>query len=196
MEYIIVCLLTIVLEIGLVCLFQKREPEYSLNGKRYRILLVVGNVAIMGVAVFLEMQGILPAIWYFGICTYLFCLSIYDIKFRELPDWFHLIPLLLYAYLFIRKGLPFTVMSGLLMALIVGVILLVVFLIRRDAIGLGDIKTMIVCSFYVAGMMPGIMIKGMLVAFLFSLVLLILKKVNTKSGIPFIPFLFLGALFM
>lgn len=196
MEYIIVCLLTIVAEFGLVYLFQKRELEYSLKGMKYRILLIAGNVAIMGVAVFLEMRGVLPAIWYFGICTYLFCLSIYDIKFRELPDWFHLIPLLLYAYLFARKGLPFTVMSGLLMALIVGVILLIVFLVRRDAIGLGDIKAMTICSFYVAGMMPGIMIKGMLAAFLFSLVLLILKKVNTKSGIPFIPFLFLGALFM
>lgn len=196
MEYIVVCLLTIVLEIGLVHLFQKREPEYCLKGIKYRIMLVTGTAVIMGVAVFLEMRGILPAIWYFGICTYLFCLSIYDIKFRELPDWFHLIPLSLYVYLFVRKGLPFSVMSGLLMALIVGVILLIVFLIRRDAIGLGDIKVMVICSCYVAGMMPGIVIKGMLAAFLFSIVLLILKKANTKTEIPFIPFLFLGALFM
>lgn len=196
MEYIIVCLLTIVAENGLVYLFQKREPEYSLKGMKYRILLIVGNVVMMGIAIILEMKGVLPAIWYFGICAYLFCLSIYDIKFRELPDWFHLIPLLLYAYLFVRKALPFSLISGLVMALVVGVILLVVYLIRRDAIGLGDIKVIVICAVYVAGMMPGIIIKGMLAAFLFSLILLVMKKVNTKSGIPFIPFLFLGALFM
>ena len=195
-EYIIVCLLSVLAEVGLIFWFNKREPEYSLDIKRYGIVIAVADIAIMVLAVLLYSESVFPVVWYFGICSYLMCLCIYDFKYKELPDWFHLVPLLIYLYLFIQKDLPYSIISGLITAFIVGMVLIVIFLIRKDAIGLGDIKVIVICSQYAGLAVVGVLIRGMIFAFLCSLVLLLFKKVNTKSGLPFVPFLLLGALFL
>ena len=196
MEYVMVCIVTILAEFGLMLLFHKREPEYKLDSKKYGLLLAAGNAVLMGVAVFLQGNQWFSALWYFGICSYLFCMCIYDMKFKELPDWFHLILVLFYGYLWITKRLPSSVLSSLLVALVVGLLLVVVYLIRKDAIGAGDIKVMVLCAQYAGMMIAGIVIRAMVIAFLCSIVLLLMKKVNTKSGLPFVPFLLLGALFV
>lgn len=196
MEYVMICVITILAELGLVLFFNKREPEFQLDYRKYGVILLVGNIVLMVLAVFLQEKQWHPAIWYFGICSYLLCMCIYDMKFKELPDWFHLILVLFYGYLWITKQLPYSVVSGLLTALVVGLIFVVVYLIRKDAIGPGDIKVIVLCAQYAGMMITGIVIRAMVVAFFCSVVLLLLKKVNTKSGLPFVPFLFLGALFM
>lgn len=196
MEYIVVCIVTIVLELALCWLINKREPEYMLSLKKYGVLFGAGNVVLMCVANFLEYLGWHPAIWYFGLCSYLFCLTVYDLKFKELPDWYHLVLLLFYCYLFVTLQLPYTILNGVTTAVVVGAVLMVVYLIKKDAIGIGDMKVAIVCSQYVAIEISAILVRAMLVAFLFSIVLLLLKKVDKKTGLPFIPFLFIGALFM
>lgn len=196
MEYVLVCIGAIVLENGLLRFFNRKEPEYRLDHKKYGAILTVGNILLMVLAAVLEARGIHPALWYFGLCSYLFCLSIYDIRFRELPDCFHLVAILFYCYLLFRQSLPYSVKSGLLAAAVTGLFLIVVYLIRKDAIGFGDIKVIILCAQYTAGMIAGIVIRGMAGAFLCGIVLLLLRKVDTKYGLPFVPFLFFGALLM
>lgn len=196
MEYVLVCIGAIVLENGLMSFFNRKEPEYRLEHKKYGVVLAAGNILLMVLAVLLEKRGLHPALWYFGLCSYLFCLSIYDIRFRELPDCFHLVVILFYCYLFFRQALPYPVKSGLFAAVVCGLVLIVVYLIRKDAIGFGDIKVIILCAQYTAGMIAGIVIRGMAGAFLCGIVLLLLRKADSKYGLPFVPFLFLGALFM
>ncbi|MDD6035299.1 MAG: prepilin peptidase [Lachnospiraceae bacterium] len=196
MEYIIVCIVSIALELGTVRLINKREPNLLLDYRKYGGLIAAGNIIFMIMAVWLQTGENHFAIWHFGLLSYLFCLSIYDIRFKELPDYFHFIPVLFYGYLFLRKQLPYTVTQGLLAVLVVGLLLIIVYLIRKDAIGVGDIKVAMLCAQYTAGMIFGILLRAMVAAFICSLVLLVLKKVTTKSGLPFIPFILVGALFL
>ena len=126
----------------------------------------------------------------------LFVLSIYDLKFKELPDCWHIVLLLFYAIAWLGGWQPILLKESLITAFVVGSLSALVFLIRRDAIGLGDIKLLLVCSLYMGTFVGGMVIRGMFAAFVCSLVLLLFKKVTPKSGLPFVPFLLFGALWI
>ncbi len=196
MECVMVGSITILAELGILWLLNKKETELYLDVKKYGALLLFGNIVLLILALVLQSWQGQSAVWYFGVCSYLFCMCVYDIRFRELPDYFHLLLILLYGYLWLTKQLPYTVGGGFMTALVVGLVFVVVYLIRKDAIGLGDIKVMVLCAQYVGLLIAGTIIRAMVAAFFCSVVLLLLKKVNTKSGLPFVPFLLLGALFM
>lgn len=68
-------------------------------------------------------------------------------------------------------------------------------LISSGSVGFGDVKLLIILGLY-AGMnsIMGIMIITFLCVFVVSVVLLLLKKVNRKSVIPFAPFILTGTI--
>lgn len=192
--YSLVTLASIALEIFLVWKRNKKEPELALSTKRYGIIIGVGNIALMAYAVWLESHSGVCAVWYFGLWTYLFCLTIYDLKFRELPDIWHLFPAVFYAAAWIFGYQPVELMESLLFTVVLGAVLGLIVLLKRDAIGLGDVKLLILCSMYLGSLCMGMLVKAMFLGFFLSIILLIFKKVTTKSGLPFVPFLLLGAL--
>lgn len=196
-RYLIYALITLVLtalEIYLVWKRNGKEPELALPVKRYGWIIGAGNVLLMALAAFFESSSGICAVWYYGLWTYLFCLTIYDLKFRELPDIWHLFPAVFYVIAWIFGYQPVVFLESLLMTVVLGAVLGLIILLKRDAIGLGDVKLLVLCSMYLGSSCMGMLVRAMFLGFFLTIILLICKKVTTKSGLPFVPFLLLGAL--
>ncbi len=122
-----------------------------------------------------------------GIC------SIQDIIHKKIDTWIIITGgILLALALFILK--PITIIES-LSGLLVGVLVMVISKATGGKIGMGD--GMILC---VTGLWLGLwgnlelFTYALLAAALVSIVLLVLRLVNRKKSIPFVPFLLLGYL--
>ena len=111
-----------------------------------------------------------------------------DLKEGYIPDSVSILIFLLTFYsLFIRSG------PGLLLriegAVLCGGLLEGIRLISRGGIGMGDVKLMTACGFYL-GIVPGIFVLMLsyMLAGLFCLPVLLLKKASLKTRIPMAPF--------
>ena len=76
-----------------------------------------------------------------------------------------------------------------------GGLFLLVYLISRGGLGGGDVKFMAVAGLYLGlnGILPP-MLYGSILAALFGLVMILLKKIGRKDAIPLAPFLYAGIL--
>lgn len=196
MQYVILYVAGMLLELGGVWWINWREAELSLEIKKYGIILAIGNALLLALAWYKESLGGAAVAWYFGLFTYLLCLTIYDLKFRELPDWWHLLLVVAYAGMWIGGVQHISLLESGLMTVILAAVLGLICLIRKDAIGIGDMKLILVCAVYAGFSCGGIITRGMIVAFFWSLGMLLLKKATTKSELPFVPFLLVGALLL
>lgn len=187
------CFATVAELLGMLWI-NRKETELALKLKKYGTLMVLANLALAVVAWYRESQGELIGWWYFGLLTYLFCLSLYDLKFRELPDCWHLLLLVFYGAGWLLKQPPVALPESLLVTVVLAAVLGLIFLLRREAIGMGDIKLLLVCGMYAGGSCAGFLLRGLILAFFFSIGLLLLKKATAKSELPFVPFLLAGAL--
>lgn len=190
---LVVCL-TMVSELLMIAWINRREPVLSLGLKKYGTILVIGNVILLVISRYKQEQSGIAGWWYFGLFTYLFSLTIYDLKFRELPDWWHLLLPVFYVAAWLCGKQPVDLWDSGLITLVYMVVFGVILLLRREALGLGDMKLLLLCGIYAGSVSMGILIRGMVMAFFLSVGLLLLKKVTPKSGLPFVPFLLLGAL--
>ena len=172
-----------------------KKEKFSFH-KQYAIFLFGGNLLLMLVAFWRGMFDAGLAVWYFGIWTYLLCLSFYDLKYRELPDWWHLLPVFLYVAAWLFGYQPIPIRESIFAVLILAAVFGLIYVVRKDAIGLGDIKLILVCALYLGRGCAGMLVRGMAGAFVCSMALLLFKKVTVKSELPFVPFLLLGALFL
>lgn len=79
--------------------------------------------------------------------------------------------------------------------LIGGALFLLVYLISKNGLGGGDVKFMAVAGLYLGlnGILPA-MLYGSILAALFGLALILLKKIGRKDAIPLAPFLYVGIL--
>lgn len=174
----------------------RREEIFTLKKKNAIFLFVFGNLVLLLFSLYQESSGGYRAAWYFGLWTYLFGMGIYDLKCRELPDWWHLFPFLSYGLAWVFGYQPVAFGSSLFSCVGLAAVLGLIYLIRKDAIGLGDIKLILFCALYLGQACVGMLVRGMTAAFVCSIILLLCKKVTPKSGLPFVPFLLLGALFI
>ncbi len=172
----------------------RREEIFSFWGRRHALLLAGGNLLLLCAAFYREAAGGHAAVWYFGIWTYLFCTAIYDLKCRELPDLWLLLPACFYAAAWLFGYQPAALHSSLFTVFLLSAVLGLIYLIRKDAIGLGDIKLILICALYLGGECAGMLLRGMTAAFICSMALLLMRRATAKSELPFVPFLLLGAL--
>ncbi len=183
-------------EAGIMLWINKRDIELALDWKKYGIILVIGNLILLIWCYYRESQGGAPAYWYFGIFTYLFCLTIYDLKFKELPDWWHLALLVFYIGLWIAGKQRVSLWESGVITIVLTLIFGLLFLLKKEALGIGDMKLLLVCSIYAGSLCVSLIIRGMILAFFVSIVMLLCKKATAKTELPFVPFLFLAALVM
>ncbi len=129
----------------------------------------------------------------------------WDIKFHLLPNWLTIGSLPIFAFLMTMAaisspaGAPDALASlprAALGALFLLVIYLALFLIGRSQLGMGDVKLAILVGAALAfkswqAFAFGTLF-GFIVAGLFSAVLLITKRVQKSTEIPFGPFMLLG----
>lgn len=76
-----------------------------------------------------------------------------------------------------------------------GILFLLVYLISRNGLGGGDVKFIATAGLYLRlnGILPAILY-GSILAAIFGLVLILLKKIGRKDTIPLIPFIYVGIL--
>lgn len=197
----IVCLISVWLlvslaEAGMLHWINKKEPELILNIQKYGLLLTLGNALLLVISCYKEGQSGMSAYWYFGLFTYLLCMTIYDLKFKELPDLWHLLLPVFYVILWFCGKQQVSFYESGMITVVLAAVLGLVFLLKREAIGIGDIKLILLCSVYAGSDCIGLVIRGMTLAFFVSIILLLFKKATAKSELPFVPFLLLGALFV
>ena len=76
-----------------------------------------------------------------------------------------------------------------------GGLFLLVYLISKNGLGGGDVKLMAVVGLYLGmnGVLPA-MLYGSILAAVFGLILILLKRIGRKDTIPLVPFLYIGIL--
>lgn len=171
-----------------------RHSEYEMS-MNYTMLFLLMNVLSFLVVWILHRDSIVLALWYFLCLSILFVLAFYDLDVRLLPDSFILLLAGAALLWHISPYAPVTILDGLLGAAVLALVSGVVWLINRDAIGLGDIKLLAALGFY-AGLSVAlhIVVRGVFAAFFVALLLLLFKKAGRKTELPFVPFLLIGAI--
>lgn len=164
--------------------------------KELRAMLVVFVVCcvIGAYAVMLHGYGE-NAIKLIVIGSYLSSVTVNDMKRREIPDLTTIVFSLLFIAVIWWFDGPSGLLAGAIGAAVPAVLLLVAMLIKKNSVGLGDIKMVAACGL-ICGF-PGVffvMFRAALAILVYSLIMLIFKKLKLKSELPFAPFLLFGAL--
>lgn len=129
------------------------------------------------------------------IGSYLSSVTVNDMKRREIPDLTTIVFSLLFIAVIWWFDGPSGLLAGAIGAAVPAVLLLVAMLIKKNSVGLGDIKMVAACGL-ICGF-PGVffvMFRAALAILVYSLIMLIFKKLKLKSELPFAPFLLFGAL--
>lgn len=80
-------------------------------------------------------------------------------------------------------------------ALIAGAVFFLCYLISHRQLGGGDVKLSLIMGLYLTNArVMGAITYGVLACCVYTVVLLIIKKITLKDGIPLVPFLYLGVL--
>jgi prepilin signal peptidase PulO-like enzyme (type II secretory pathway) len=85
--------------------------------------------------------------------------------------------------------------QGLLGAIVGGLIFLLCYLLSRGQLGAGDVKLVFVMGLYLTGYrIIGAIFYAVILCFIYSLILLLSKKIGLKDGVPLAPFLYIGTI--
>lgn len=96
--------------------------------------------------------------------------------------------------LFPKLGLAL-LMSAVLGALLGGGVFLLAHFIAKGGVGMGDVKLLAVIGTYVgSGSIMAAAFLSVMVSAIYSVVMLLLKKIKLKEEIPFAPFIFIGTI--
>lgn len=133
----------------------------------------------------METLNAIITIFYLGI------VSCFDLKSKKIPLWVLMSGGVLGSVFALIDGIDFSPSS--LLAFLPGLCFLVVARISEKQIGYGDGLCVLILGFMVNFRECFIVLclSLFLISFM-SLILLVTKKVNRNTKIPFIPFLFLG----
>ncbi len=129
------------------------------------------------------------------LAGYLVPLSIVDCRYRQLPDLFHVVYGCVFVLYKVFAGSWHDLLNGAVAAVCILLFFGAVHLVKKDQLGLGDLKMLCVCAF-LAGM-PGIVyifFRGLVVAAVYSVIQLIRHRAELNTEYPLAPFLLVGVL--
>lgn len=158
---------------------------------------LIGDI---GICLFLCLYGY----WIFGIgreyygfllvAAYLIAITPKDVQEHIIPDRTTVVFAIIFV-LFRISSLELAQIQDMILGAAVGATLMgIPYLIRRESIGLGDVKTVGVC-----GLMFGaigtitFLLRAFIAVFIYCAVQLLRKKITMKSEMPFAPFLLFAA---
>lgn len=164
------------------------------------ILFILFVVVFWFVAEILE-YGPVKIVRYYFLAVGLLCLAIIDLRKRIIPNRILLIMLGMRGIFLIAEAILYpeyiwnfviSIMSGSLLAMI---ILFIAYFIGKKGMGMGDIKMFGVIGCYMGPTaVIGTMFFSFFLAAIYSIFLLIMKRIGTKDEIPFAPFAYIGML--
>lgn len=175
--------------------------KIQLKDRKFRIYAGLGIiVGIVLCAEFLMFSySILKCVRYLVLLAATFVIAWIDRHERRIPNRILLILLGIRAVLLVGEwtlvpsmGLSLLI-SSLMGMLIGGGLFLLAYFISRGGVGMGDVKLFAVIGTYVGtGSIMALVFITALAAALYSIIMLILKKIKLKEEIPFAPFVLVG----
>lgn len=175
----------------------------QMKDKKFRLLILVALAAEIALAAEFTFfsYGILKSIRYLLLTGVLFLIAWIDQHEKKIPNRLLLFLLggrafllLLEWVLFPGMGLSLLISSALGMLLGGGLFLLAHF-ISRGGVGMGDVKLFGVIGCYAgAGVIMPLVFLTVMVSAVYSIVMLLLKKIKLKEEIPFAPFVLIGTI--
>ena len=180
-----------------------RWIKQQMNDKRFRVLVIAGVAAGMILcAEFLLFSYSIPKILrYLILLESMFLIAWIDQRKRRIPNKILLAMLAARTVILTIEWLLVPSMGmALLISSIIGMLLgggmfLLAHFLSRGGVGMGDVKLFAVIGWYVGGssVMPLVFLTAVVSA-VYSIVMLILKKVKLKEEIPFAPFVLAGTI--
>lgn len=172
------------------------------RNKVFYLLFAVLTVAVL-VTVFQVIYNLdlLTQIKLLTLVLIIFPVSVIDLRLQKIPNQFILVALILRICIYVAEfivSVPAaleTLKDNLLGAVTISVFFLLLLLIFKNSIGMGDIKLFAVMGLY-QGLWGAInsVFFSLIVSFIISVVLLISKKKKRKDTISFGPSILLGTI--
>lgn len=180
------------------------DAEKPLNRKHlliYSIIAAVINVAVACIAKTVFHESIFEILRILALLAVLWACAWTDKKSFLIPNIVLLLGLLVCILFFAVEcfiapdSLRYNIFSALAAATAVLIISLLCRLISPNAIGFGDVKLMMLMGLYLRfGRMWSAMLFSVIVAFVYSIFLVVVKKANRKTEMPFAPILLAGTM--
>ncbi len=126
------------------------------------------------------------------LALYLFVVSIIDIKYKSLSVFLVILGIIMMSILYIFS--PYNIYS-LLGGIAVGIIVILISFITKEAIGIGDGMILIIIGLGVGASTIYIFLYSLIVLSICATLFIIVRKKNYKLEIPMIPFYFIGVIF-
>ena len=181
-----------------VCWFRDQMKD-----KKFRLFIFAALVVEITLAAEFTIfsYSILKTIRYLLLIGVLFLIAWIDQHKKKIPNRLLLFLLVGRIFLLLLEWLVFPGMglslliSSTLGMLLGGGLFLLAHFISRGGVGMGDVKLfgVIVCYTGVGGIMPLVFLTVMVSA-VYSIVMLLLKKIKLKEEIPFAPFVLIGTI--
>ncbi len=177
--------------------------KIQLKDRKFCTLIAAGGVTaiLLSMEFFLFSYSILKIFRYLVLICAMFIIAWIDQHEKRIPNRFLLLLLGTRAVILIVEwaAVPSVGMS-LLISSVLGLLLggglfLIAYFISRGGVGMGDVKLFAVIGTYVGGgSIMGLVFLTVLVSALYSIVMLIRKKIKLKEEIPFAPFALVGTI--
>lgn len=177
--------------------------QNQIKNKKFRLLLIIALIIEVTLAVEFVFfsYGILKSIRYLLLTGVLFFIAWIDQHEKKIPNQLLLalsggrvLLLLLEWGVFPEMGLSLSLSSILGTFLGSGLFLLAYF-ISRGGVGMGDVKLFGVIGCYVGvGTIMPLAFMTIIISAVYSIVMLLLKKIKLKEEIPFAPFVLTGTI--
>lgn len=190
MDYIVIAALSIVLP-G-VFIYMGRKNNMLINNK---ILYVLIYAAVAGIncLTILYLDYLLRFVILYDIILMLLALlSLWDIKEMKIPSFMVYVLALFCTVLMIFN--PYCrIINNIVTGGLFSLLLLIAYKLTKKKIGIGDVKVLCALSFaFGYPVVFNIIFIGMFISVIYGILLIVFKKANVKTEIPFIPFLFAG----
>ncbi len=171
------------------------------NKKKILYILIFAVLIICYLLFFTNNHSVTGIVQRLIVISIGYIATLNDLKEKRVPNKLVLIMLGLWpatlAIGFVEnaKMLETLLFQGLFGAVVIGAMLLFLYICSRKQIGGGDIKFMIVAALYLGfDVILTATLFGSILASVFAVALLLLKKIDKKGTIPLIPFLYTGIL--
>lgn len=181
---------------------QLKEKNF-LNKNLYNLLFIAHSfiIGFIGfICFFIYHYDFIGFYKYFILLEIVFLLTIIDIKKQVIPNIIVFILLvfvivfdLIQVFILYKGDLNFGV-SFIIGGILAFVIFLVSSVISRGGVGAGDIKLLTVIGLATGYGIINIMFYTLIVMFLYSIIMLLLKRVKLRDHVPMVPFIYIGIL--
>ena len=169
--------------------------------KKYRVYFVITLMVSAGLMAefYLFDYSVAKSIRYLVLIAALFLIAWIDRRTRRIPNKILKILLMIRTGLFLLEWMMFPrlglslLISVMLGALLGGGMFLLAHFISRGGVGMGDVKLVAAVGIYMGGgSIMACVFLSVMASSVYSIIMLICKKIKLKEEIPFAPFAFIG----